>query len=143
MRANGGNVKRTEAECNIPAPTIRRWRTQWEREAPAGGEVAVDEFVSDATRIRDAALVLLEQRIGSGEIKPIELIKVIGTLDDKISRAMGLDVKRVEHSLALPSAEEMEKLMGPYARAGLLAAERRHEEILDAEVVEAERVLPT
>jgi transposase-like protein len=138
--ANGGNVKRTSKDTGFAPATIRRWR---DRQAQATGQaaaspgalaVAATSFTADLKRTRDKALTLLEERIDEGDIKTSELITAVGVLDDKITRAEPME-HHVEHTLALPSPDEVRGLLGPFLEAGLANAARRHEEIVEAEVV--------
>jgi len=141
LAANGGNVKATVRETGVSAPTIRKWRALWETEGPPASaedrQEAVRDFVQDAERIRNLAMAKLESEIASGEVKPQQLIIAIGVLDDKITRAKGMPDKRIERN-QLPSPDEMRELIGGAIRLGIEAAERRHEEIVDAELVTEE-----
>lgn len=145
LTANGGNVKRTARECDVPPATIRRWRGQWEREGSPPEEAvqaAAQSFVDDAKRVRNKALVLLEQKINEGDIKPGELNTVIGTLDDKIRLHQGLATSRVERTSTLPPADELRALMSGFVQGAIAAAEQRSAEIVEAEVVEERPALP-
>lgn len=139
LAANGGNVKRTSRECDVPPATIRRWRGQWDRQGPppdANVTKAVTEFLDEAVSVRNLALTKLREKIECGDVKASELITALGVLDDKITRAKGLPTSKVEHSSALPSREDLKELMQGFVAGAIEAAERRHGEIVDAEVVE-------
>jgi transposase-like protein len=138
LAANGGNLKRTARECNVLPATVRRWRDQ----ARAGQgppeeavQEAVTEFVSAAARVRDLALVSLEQKIREGSLKGSELITTVGVLDDKIRLATGQPTSRTEAASALPPPDALRELMAGVVQGAIAAAERRHGEIVDAEIV--------
>jgi len=147
LAANEGNVKRTARDTGIPVSTIRRWRDEWQRLESLPSVDAVNEAMGDfadkAETIRWKALVELERQLSTA--KPHDLIKVIGILDDKITRARGLADRTVEHRHVLPSAEEVRELVGSFAEATRQAALDRAEDIIDAEIVEQapRRALPS
>lgn len=138
LAANQGNIKRTARELDISPVTLRRWRDQDLR--GVGGpteqqkEVAVGDFVEAATRIRNKALVQLEQALDRGDVRPADLNKIMGTLDDKIRLAQGMPTSRVEQQSSLPSKAEMAELMGA-AVAGAIEAARSRQNVIQAEVV--------
>lgn len=139
LQANDGNVKRTARETGVPESTVRRWREEWERGGPPPAdalELAVDDFYVQAEAVRFEALAMLRMKIP--DAKPGELITIIGVLDDKLARVKGLGTK-TEHKITLPSAEELRALMSGFVAGAITAAERRHEEIVDAEIVEQPR----
>lgn len=139
LAANGGNVKRTARELGLGPATVRRYRDQYAHgTGPSTGLVvaAVGVFVDDAERIRNKALMMLEQRIDAGTIKPSELITTLGVLDDKIRLAKGLHTQQVNHTATLPSADDLREALGPIVQGAIEAAGRRHDEIVDAEIVE-------
>lgn len=144
LHANDGNVKRTHRETGVPISTIRRWRDDWEadRQLPdiADIQAASDDFVEEATRIRNLALRELERKLPKAT--PAQLSTIVGTLDDKIARATGL-ASRVEHEhrIALPSAEEITDRLLALQAAAKDSASRRDAEIVDAELVE-QKALP-
>ena len=70
------------------------------------------------------------------EAKVGELNAVVGTLTDKINVIRGTATSRQEHTLALPSPEELSRVLGPAVQRAIQMAEIRQEEIIDAEVVE-------
>lgn len=138
LAANDWNVKRTARETGFSISTVRRYRDKFQSEPPSTElvEAAVGDFVADAERIRNLALVQLEAAIVNGEIKPRELVTAIGVLDDKITRARGLPTSRTETVSSFPSREELGELMGGFIVGAIEAAKQRHEEIVDAEIVE-------
>lgn len=147
LAANEGNVKRTARDVGVPVSTIRRWRDEWDRQESLPSLPAVEEaigsFADKAESIRWKALVELERQLHTA--KPGELIKIVGILDDKITRARGLADRTVEHRHVLPSAEELRELVSGFAEATRQAALDRADDIIDAEIVEQAplRALPS
>lgn len=147
LAANEGNVKRTARDIGVPSSTIRRWRDEWQRQESLPSHEAVTEAMGDfadkAESIRWKALVELERQLTTA--KPADLIKVIGILDDKITRARGLADRTVEHRHVLPSADELRELVQGFAEATRQAALERADDIIDAEIVEQapRRALPS
>src|SRR5690242_6132706 len=138
LAANGGNVKRTAAECGVSPAAIRSWRGKQEHGrgvAPALIEEAVDQFVEAAGRVRNLALEKLEEKIHAGDVRASELVTIVGVLDDKVTRAKGLPTSRVETSAALPDAQHLRELMSGFVEGAIRAAEQRHADIVEAEVV--------
>lgn len=138
LRANDNNVKRTARETGVPENTVRRWRDEWANglNIPEATVVRAeaDNFVGQAERIRDYALATLENKIP--DAKPSELITIVGVLDDKITRARGIDRDRnlhVHHHL--PSPEEIRMMMGGFVQGAVRAA-TESDEIEDAVVLE-------
>jgi transposase-like protein len=138
LASNEGNVKRTSRDTGVPISTIRRWRDEWERldslPDPVALEKAVGDFTERATTLRDKALDELERQLHTA--KPGDLIKIIGILDDKITRSRGLADRTVEHRHVLPSADELHALVTGFAEASRQTALTRAADIIDAEVVE-------
>ena len=146
LAANEGNVKRTARETSVPENTVRRWRDDWATNGPPSVEeveTAVEDFVSTATEVRNEALLEIRRQIKAGEMKGAALVTAFGVLTDKIDRAKGLALGKVEHTVTLPSPDEIrEALAGVFAGA-LQAAQQRQEEIIDAEVVDEQAALPS
>lgn len=145
LTANQGNVKRTARESSVPENTVRRWKKEWELEEKAQPslelvEQATNTFVTDATRVRDKALAVIEMKLP--EAKVGELNAVVGTLTDKLNVIQGHATSRQEHTLALPSAEELAAVLGPAVTAAIAKAEIRQDEIVEAEFVEIRGSLP-
>jgi transposase-like protein len=141
--ANGGNLLRTAKETGVSRNTIRHWL----EEAPPPDEVlqaATDAFVATAQAIRTTALDKLQAAVEAGDVKPRELITIIGVLDDKIVRSSGLPTSRTEHVGALPSRDELQLALEGAVKGMIADAERRDQEIIDAEyvVVPPPRALP-
>lgn len=138
LAANNGVVKRTAAECGVSPATIRKWRGQREQGRGPSAEIveqAVDEFIESATRVRNLALDKLEEKIRNGEAKVSELATTLGILDDKITRARGLPTSRVETASTLPDPNQLRELMSGFVEGAIRAAEQRHSDIIEAEVV--------
>ncbi len=138
LAANEGNVKRTSRDTGVPVSTLRRWRDEWARQESLPAvehlDVAIGDFADKAESIRWKALVELDRQLPTA--KPGDLIKIIGILDDKITRARGLADRTVEHRHLLPSADELRELVSGFAEATRQAALERADDIIDAEVVE-------
>lgn len=143
LTANDGNVKRTTRDTGVPESTVRRWKQEWEQNGPpdtSAVEEAVESFYTEAEEVRLEALRALRQKINDPRTTVSALVAVVGVLDDKIARVKGIGASsRIEHKLTLPSAEEAAELMRGFVQAGIEAARRRDEEIIDAEIVEQPR----
>lgn len=141
LTANGGNVKRTARELNMPVPTLRAWRDAWDKEggppAPLIEKVQdeVDQFVEDATRARDLALQKWEQAVRAGDVKGKDLMVGVGILSDKINLAKGLSNRTPAERPAITGAE-MRELARGFVEGALEAAREREAEIVEAEVIE-------
>jgi transposase-like protein len=139
LAANGGNIKRTAREMGLSPTTVRRYRDKFDHgTGPSTAVVArvAGEFVEDATRIRDKAMLSLERRIDAEEIKASELITALGVLTDKVRLAEGLATSKVEHSSAFPPPDELQAILSGVVQGAIAAAERRDGEIVDAQIVE-------
>lgn len=138
LTANDGLVKRTARDTGVPESTIRRWKQDWHTNGPPDTSElaeAVDSFCDDMVVVRSEALTELRKKLPNAT--PSALIAVVGVLDDKIARVKGIGTSsRIEHKLVLPSATEARELMQGFLEAGVEAARRRDEEIVDAEFVE-------
>lgn len=138
LAANNGNVKRTAAECKVSPAAIRSWRGKQQHGqgvAQVLVDEAVDQFVEAAARVRNLALEKLEEKVRAGDVKASELVTIVGVLDDKVTRAKGLPTSRVETSAALPDAQHLRELMSGFVEGAIRAAEQRHSDIIEAEVV--------
>jgi len=143
LTANDGNVKRTARDTGVPESTVRTWKQRWETEGPPNiGEVekAVTSFTDDAERVRNKALLAIEEKIPGAKVG--ELTTLVGVLDDKIQRARGLAIGRVEHVHTLPPAEEIKAVLGAVFQGSLEAAAQRESEIVDAEIISVEEQAP-
>jgi transposase-like protein len=137
LASNDGNVKRTSRETGVPENTVRRWKKEFEESPPSTElvETAVGDFVGDAERVRHKALLKIEALIDGDKVKVGELNNTVGILTDKIDRARGLDVKRVEHEHRLDPASVREALVG-FMQDMQQMSRAREVEIVEAEVVE-------
>ena len=138
LAANDGNIKRTSRDLGVNTATLRRWREQARHgDGPSEALViaAVGEFVTDAKRIRNKALMHLEALIDAGKVPPAVLNNIMGTLDDKIRLAQNMPTSRVEQTSAIPDRETLKELMGAAIQGAIEAAEKRHDIIVEAEVV--------
>jgi transposase-like protein len=138
LAANDGNVKRTSRESGYPENTVRRWRNEFKETPPRAElvEKAAADFIAEADIVRNLALAEIKRKIQAGEGKISELNVTVGVLTDKIDRARGLDVKRVEHQHHLPSPEEARALLRGFAQEVFQLSASRDAEIIDAEIVE-------
>jgi transposase-like protein len=136
LTANEGNLKRTARETNIPISTLRQWRDGWVADGPPDtAEVVIiaGEFVADAERVRNKALIEMERKIP--DATPSALVAMVGMLTDKLNIAQGLATSRNETVHKLPSGEEIKAILGPVLQKALAAASTRDDEIQDAEFV--------
>lgn len=139
LLANKGNVKRTARETGYPENTVRRWKTQFTDSPPAADILAevADDLVSDMDRVRRLALNEMEKKIREGGAKLGELNTIYGTLTDKINLLTNIGQERnINHTLQLPSAEDIKAALLPAIQAGIEAAEQRQADVLDTVVVE-------
>ena len=145
LMANDGLIKRAARESHIPESTLRAWRDEWDKTGPPSTEeveVAAGEFIDRAISVRDDALEVISMKLqllksSPKDAKLAELSTVFGVLQDKIDRAMGLGKKhQVDVNHHLPPAEELRALMGEFITGAITAAEKRAEDIVDAEIVE-------
>jgi transposase-like protein len=148
LTTNDGNVKRTARDLGYPENTVRRWKKDWEQNGPPSTdelEVAVGAFLERATSVRDDALTVIDMKLqllkkDPDKAKLAELTTVLGVLDDKITRASGLATSRTEHTLALPSGDELvAPLIEAFKAVQQLTAQREGEVIEDAEYSDVER----
>lgn len=140
--ANDKNVRKTSREFGIPHGTLRYWTKEWEANGPPAeieDKIMNDayEFVHHANRVREQAMLKLEELIPQAESKQLSAIAtVVGIMDDKIRLASGLATKRTENTYVLPSRKDVQELMGAFVDGIVGAAENRTTDIVDAEVVE-------
>lgn len=136
LAANDGNVKRTARETGVPENTVRRWKKEFESDPPSAELVtdAVNDFAGEAEGVRNLALQRIKELIPSSN-KINDLNNTVGILTDKIDRAKGLDVRRVEHEHKLDPAGIREALSGFVRDMQKMSAEREAE-IVEAEIVE-------
>lgn len=133
--SNNENVKRTSRDTGVPEGTLRGWMRSWAAgEIPDTQEVAIvaGEFVEDASRVRDKALIELERKIP--DATPSALVATVGMLTDKINLTKGLATSRTETVHALPPAQDIAEVLGAALQRALQAAQERDMEIIDAEI---------
>jgi transposase-like protein len=140
--ANNRNVRKTAREFGVPHGTLRYWVKEWEDSGPPDeieDKIANEayEFVHHANRVREQAMLKLEELIPQAESKQLSAIAtVVGIMDDKIRLASGLATKRTETTYVLPSKQDVKELVGTFVEGLVSAAEDRANEIIDVEVVE-------
>ena len=140
--ANDKNVRKTSREFGIPHGTLRYWTKEWEANGPPPeieNKIMNDayEFVHHANRVREQAMLKLEELIPDAEVKQLSAIAtVIGIMDDKIRLASGLATKRTENTYVLPSKSDVKELMGAFVEGLIGTAQDRANEVIDVEVVE-------
>lgn len=137
LKLNGGNVERTAKDTGIPASTVREYKKRWQDGIPdeiaqAADDVA-DDIIEEMSRVRMKALRELEDKLPKA--RPGELNAIIGTLDDKITRARGLPTQRTETVGLQISPTEIRELMTTWARATLNAAHEREVDIIEVEAI--------
>jgi transposase-like protein len=135
LLANEGNVKRTARETAVPEATVRRWKNEFEENPPTPEAVAeaVEDFLNDAKRVRNKALLEIERQIDAQMFKGAALVTVVGVLDDKITRVEGVVSKhQVDVQHHLPSAEEARELMGSLLQGALAAGRERQTELVES-----------
>lgn len=144
LQANGGNVKAAARELELPVTTVRRWRGEFEAEGPPDLDVveeAVEDYLGEMEKIRNKALRLLDAKLPEASAK--DTATIFGILDDKVSRARGIADATVKHELVLPDVDTIREALGAVVQGAIEAAGRRQEEIVEAEIVEAPRALPS
>ncbi len=145
LRANGGNMQKTANEEGVPLTTIRDWRIKWDRGEgiPEGDimDVAYDDFIVNLEQARNKAIIMIDQGLDNLDPKKLSLSDlknlavVVGVLDDKFTRAKGLDRDRnlhVHHHL--PSADELRGLMGDFVQGQIDSSQ--DENTIEAEYTE-------
>lgn len=150
LTANDGNVKRTARETRVPEQTVRRWRDEWEKNGPPSTEEveqAAATFVDDAVDLRELGMQAIRLKLellvqDPKAVKIAEITTLVGVLTDKIDRASGLDVRRVDHQHHLPPAEEIRELMAGFVTGMKQLSADREAEIVDAEIVEQPALPP-
>lgn len=131
LAVNEGNVKRTARNLGVPVPTVRRWRDEWERNGvpeTISAEIAVvaSDFLTEARRVRDKLLARLEHLVDAESVGAREVVTAFGILSDKIRAYEALEqTQKVEHTIQLPSAEEMKELFQGMVSGVVSAAQDR------------------
>lgn len=134
LRTNDGNISKTARETLVPRETIKAWKKVWDTDGvpfhieELTGTIVMD-YVSDAERVRDLALVELEKRVKEGAVNVKDLYMMFGILEDKITRAKGLATKRVETVVELPDIKELSQQLGSFIQGAISAASQRKRDI--------------
>ena len=139
LLSNEGNVRRTARDTGVNVSTVRRWKTDFVDNPPPPDVVAevVGEFVTDAKRVRNKALLEIERQIDEGTFKGAALVTVVGVLDDKITRVEGpVSRSQVDHVHHLPSRDEARALMDGLLTGAIESGRVRQAELVDAELTE-------
>jgi transposase-like protein len=134
LLANEGNVKRTARETGVPESTVRSMKKQFEENPPSleAVEEAVGDFLTDAKRVRNKAVLEIERQIDGRELRGGALVATVGMLDDKITRVEGVVSKsQVDHVHHLPSAEEARGLLGGLLTGAIESGRVRQAELVD------------
>jgi transposase-like protein len=151
LEFNGGNVKGTAREFDMPPATLNHWKVDLEkyRNNPAESTLSeavteaivkhAGDFVEKAESIRDQALDRISVLIPSTTEKNISaLVSLMSNLTDRIDRAKGIvdrtTVVQHEHKIAAPS--EWASALAEYASLARSEAIQRTEEIIDVDWTE-------
>jgi transposase-like protein len=141
LLSTDGNVKRASRDTLVAETTVRRWKAEFDENPPPPQaiEAAVGEFVTDAKRVRNKAVLEIERQIDAREMKGAALVTTVGVLDDKIMRVEGVTSRhQVDHVHHLPSAEEARALLGGLLTGAIDSGRLRQAELVDAELEQAE-----
>jgi len=143
LKVNEGNAARSSRDTGVPENTVRDWKARWasrQWDVPNldHQEKATSEAITATERVRDKALLLLEDKLG--EVKPDKLATVYGILDDKVRLHRGLPTSRSESQLALPAAEEVRDRLIEGVRLALTAQREREQDIIEVDVEEQAQV---
>jgi transposase-like protein len=139
--ANEKNVRKTAREVGMPTNTLTYWAKGWEKNGPPehlNTKITNNayEFIHHASRVRENAMLKLEELIPQAEVRQLSAIAtVVGIMDDKIRLATGLATKRSETVHVLPSKEDMKELMSGFAEGLVSSAEDRAAETVVIEPV--------
>lgn len=141
LAVNDGNVKRTARDTGVPEQTVRDWKKEWaEGGLPSNvGEALpaqVDAFVLASERVRNKALVKLEEKIDNDELNGKDLITAYGVLTDKSRLAQGLATSRQDVQQDAVDPRQFADALGGFLGDIVRAAQQRSEEIIDAEFEE-------
>ena len=137
LMVNKRAVAATSRDTSVPEQTVRDWRKKWETgewETPSQEqqEQSIKNAIADLERVRDKALVLLEEKMPD-EKNAKNLATIFGILDDKVRLHRGLPTSRSESQLALPSADEVKDRLLEGVRLALEAQRTREQDIIDVE----------
>lgn len=138
LTVNKGNVKKTAREMGLPESTVRNFKREFEENPPAQElvetEVSSGDYVGELEAARNEALTTLRNKIPT--MNGSQLGVVFGILEDKLTRARGLATERTEHTVKLPSADELALAGQMLAQGAIEAARQRQHEIAEANVRE-------
>lgn len=153
LAVNDGNIKRTARNTGYDVSFVRRCKVAWEQEGVPEAVLEeakplVSSFMEDAVRIRGKLLANLEAALDRGDKATIpQLTTGIGILSDKIRAYEAItEPTKVEHTIALPSAQELEGLFAGILGGVISAARDRAaaiEAVEESLVVTTYRELPT
>lgn len=140
LAVNKQAVAASSRDTGIPEQTVRDWKKKWasgEWDEPTQElkEQSIKNAIADLERVRDKALVLLEDRMPE-EKNAKNLATIFGILDDKVRLHRGLPTSRSESQLALPSAEEVKNTLLKGVQLALEAQAQRDEDIIEVEAEE-------
>lgn len=148
LDVNEGNIKRTARDTGIPVMTVKGWVRKWEKGGlPAEVSSALpairEEFVGNATRLRDKMLVRLEEKVDDDMVNSKDLLIGVGVLTDKVRLVEGKSTSRTEHEGAVGSlpVDQVRELFAGFARGIVEAAVQRDAAISSAtgeETIDAE-----
>jgi transposase-like protein len=140
LTINEGNATRTARELGLPKPTVVKWKKEWEKNGPSkevmvAAEAQAEQFIADATRIRDKALSKWEAKVDEDEVAARDLMTGVGVLTDKLNAARTLKAPEQKEQL---SPAHMRELARGLIEGAVTMAKQREEEIIEAdyEVVE-------
>lgn len=135
LTTNDGNVQRTARDTGVPEATVRLWKKTWEREgAPPGvalqASEEADTFLVKARAVRDAALLQIEIKLPQARVS--ELNAVVGTLDDKITRAESIRDPKDRAEPKQIDARAAGELLAGFVESALRASQDRQGAIREA-----------
>jgi transposase-like protein len=138
LEANGGNVKRTARDLDMPPATVRAMKQKWEREGlPASVSevlpVVAGDFVEDVSRVRNKMINNLEAQVDANKLTPKDNLLGIGILTDKARLVEGKSTSRSENTSDgnLP-IEQVRELFAGFAQGIVEAATQRDAAISSA-----------
>jgi transposase-like protein len=132
LTTNDGNVKRTARDTGVPESTVRLWKKEWERGGPPDAVVdhaahEADTFLVKARATRDKALAIMEEKLPEARVS--ELNAVVGTLDDKITRAESIRNRPEGDEPKSIDARAAGQLLAGFVEQALAASQERQASI--------------
>lgn len=145
LTTHEGNVERSSRDTGVPASTVRGWKKEWaeqgaSQEIVAAAAVEADKFITDATRVRDAALAQIEEKLPTAKVS--ELNAVVGTLDDKIVRARAITRGQGDDKPQQIDAAAVGELLAGFVGEALKQSREREAAISNATGEQAVGALP-